>query len=71
MQASFRKLCELEADLSGLARSLQPRRSAQTGQTYYKVDYQVAMFFGGTTLKARLQWFEEARSIAMRYHLSH
>ena len=58
MKPRFREVCELEADLSGLERSLVAQRNPVTGMNYYTVDYTVAIFFGGTTLKARLRWHE-------------
>ena len=51
-------MCELEADLSGLQRSLVAQRNLATGLNYYTVNYTVAVLFGGTTLRARLRWHE-------------
>lgn len=58
MKPRFREVCRLEADLSGLKRSLVAQRNPTTGISYYTVDFTVAVLFGGTTLKARLRWFE-------------
>ena len=58
MKPRFREVCELQADLSGLQRSLVAQRDPATGVIYYTVSYTVAVLFGGTTLKARLRWHE-------------
>jgi hypothetical protein len=59
MKPRFQEVCELEADLSGLRRSLIPQRNSITGTTYYTVKFTVAVLFGGTTLKAHLRWLED------------
>ena len=58
MKPRFREVCRLEADLSGLQQSLRAQRNPTTGMVYYTVNFIVAVLFGGTTLKARLRWFE-------------
>jgi len=58
MKPRFREVCELEADLSGLQRSLVARLNPVTGVNYYTVKFTVAVLFGGTTLKANLRWYE-------------
>ena len=58
MKPRFQEVCRLEADLSGLQRSLVVQRNPTTGISYYTVSYTVAVFFGGTTLKANLRWYE-------------
>jgi len=58
MKPRFREVCELEADLSRLRRFLVAQLNPVTGVNYYTVKYSVAVFFGGTTLKARLRWYE-------------
>jgi len=57
MKANFRSLCRLRADLSGLSRSLSPRIHAIDG-VFYDVAFSVAIFFGTTSLEARLKWNE-------------
>jgi hypothetical protein len=51
----MRLICTLNADLSALAGALQiqtgPRR-----RRFYRVDYNVCVYFGGTQLRANLQW---------------
>ena len=58
MKPRFREVCQLEADLSGLQRSLVAQRNPVTGMIYYTVNFTVAVLFGGTTLKAQLRWYE-------------
>ena len=53
----IRHACTLEADLSGLQGFLKVRKTS-AGQEYWKVDYKVKVLFGGTTLKARMMWYE-------------
>jgi len=52
----FRKICDLEADLSDLIETLQAQRNVDTRINYYRADFQVVIFFGGTTLQGHLQW---------------
>jgi len=58
MKPRFREVCELKADLSGLQRSLVAQLNPTTGMVYYTVNFTVAVLFGGTSLKARLRWYE-------------
>ena len=53
----FRHVCTLVADLSGLQRSLKVQKGPE-GQEFWRVDFKVNVFFGGTALKARLAWYE-------------
>ena len=54
----MRLICTLNADLSALAGGLQiatgPRK-----KKFYRVDYDVCVYFGGTQLRAKLQWKEK------------
>ena len=59
MEPRFQEVCQLEADLSGLQRSLVAQRNPITGISYYTVRFTVAVFFGGTTLRANLRWYED------------
>ena len=68
MKPRFREVCELEADLSGLQRSLVAQRNPATGVIYYTVKYTVAVFFGGTTLRAQLRWLENVSVRTNRTH---
>ena len=68
MKPRFREVCELEADLSGLQRSLVAQRNPATGVMYYTVNYTVAILFGGTTLKAQLRWLENVSVEPNRTH---
>ena len=57
LMPNIRHTCTLEADLSGLQRVLKVQKSS-AGQDFWEVDYKVKVFFGGTTLKARITWYE-------------
>ena len=54
---NFRHVCTLRADLSGLQGSLKVQTGPE-GQDFWRVDFKVKVFFGGTALKARLAWCE-------------
>ncbi|KIM24672.1 hypothetical protein M408DRAFT_331646 [Serendipita vermifera MAFF 305830] len=54
---NMRRVCTLKADLSGLARSLKVQKGPR-GQDFWRVEHSVAVLFGGTQLRARLQWYE-------------
>lgn len=54
----MRRICTLNADLSALAGGLQIK-SGPRGTSFYRVDYEVCVYFGGTQLRAKLQWKEE------------
>lgn len=64
----MRPICTLSANLSALAGGLQitngPRR-----RKYYRVDYNVCVYFGGTQLHAKLQWYQGVSAFIFR-HLS-
>ena len=68
MKTNFRRLCRLRADLSGLSRSLSPRRH-ETDGVFYDVAFSVAIFFGTTSLKARLKWNEAVGFVPLRVSL--
>jgi hypothetical protein len=53
----MRLICTLNADLSALAGALQIA-SGPLGKRFYRVDYEVCVYFGGTQLRAKLQWKE-------------
>ncbi|KIM20870.1 hypothetical protein M408DRAFT_333766 [Serendipita vermifera MAFF 305830] len=52
----FRRLCDIEADMSGLQKTLQLRHGPQG--PYYMIDCTLCIRLGGTKLQARLQWEE-------------
>jgi len=54
--ALYSQLCTIEVDLSHLKPS--PKAVNASSSTYYKVDYELIMLFGGTELKAQLAWKE-------------
>jgi hypothetical protein len=53
----MRLVCTLNADLSALAGGLQIKTGPH-GKKFYRVDYDVCVYFGGTRLCAKLQWNE-------------
>ena len=57
LSPNIRHVCTLTADLSGLLQNSKAQRTSR-GQIFWKVDYNVKIFFGGTALKARLTWYE-------------
>ena len=57
LMPNIRHACTLKADLSGLQRFLKVQKTS-AGQDFWKVKYQVKVFFGGTSLKARMTWYE-------------
>ncbi|KIM19377.1 hypothetical protein M408DRAFT_31280 [Serendipita vermifera MAFF 305830] len=54
----MRLICTLKADLSALAGGLQVKNGPR-GKRFYRVDYDVCIYFGGTQLGAKLQWKEK------------
>jgi len=52
----YSQLCTIEVDLSHLKPT--PKNVNASNSTYYKVDYELIMLFGGTELKAQLAWKE-------------
>ena len=53
----MRLICILNADLSALALRHQ-KQTGPRGNKFYRVDYDVCVYFGGTQLRANLQWKE-------------
>ncbi|KAG8822094.1 hypothetical protein FRC17_009653 [Serendipita sp. 399] len=58
----MRRLCSVQADLSHLLPHLTQQKSATTGSKYWMVQFKVLITFGGTRLKARLQWTEAGKT---------
>ncbi|KIM23492.1 hypothetical protein M408DRAFT_27841 [Serendipita vermifera MAFF 305830] len=54
----MRFICTLNANLSALAGGLQTI-TGRNGKRFYRVDYDVCVYFGGTRLRAKLQWKEK------------
>lgn len=53
----MRLICTLNADLSAVSGALQMREGPK-GKSFYRVDYAVCIYFGGTQLRAAIQWKE-------------
>lgn len=54
----MRPICTLNADLSALVGGLQ-RKEGLGAKGFYRIDYDVCVYFGGTQLRAKLQWREK------------
>ncbi|KAI9569153.1 hypothetical protein HD554DRAFT_2204656 [Boletus coccyginus] len=54
-ESSFSTLCTIRVNLSEAAKDLAPKREP-SGQLYYRLDYDVIVFFGPTELRAELGW---------------
>lgn len=59
----MRLICTLNANLSALAGGLQIRNGPH-GTKFYQVDYHVCVYFGGTQLRAKLQWYQKVSTWA-------
>jgi hypothetical protein len=62
MLTSMRPICTISADLSRLAPALEMLEGIG-GCKYWRVDFKILVMFGGTKLRARLQWEEEVSSL--------
>lgn len=54
----MRLICTLKADLSALSGGLQIRNGPR-GTKFYRAEYDVCIYFGGTQLYAKMQWKEK------------
>jgi hypothetical protein len=61
----MRLICTLSADLSALAGALQLQTGPHGGR-FYRVDYNVCVYFGGTQLRAHLEWEERVSTFTSR-----
>jgi len=59
----YRTHCILKADLSGLERSLRSHTS-RLGKQYWRVEFEIEVFFGQTSLCANLTWTEDVRTLS-------
>jgi hypothetical protein len=57
----MRRLCVLRANMVGLQRSLTMGVNKVTQESYYELDFQVAMSFRQGKLQAKLMWKENVR----------
>ncbi|KAH7096190.1 hypothetical protein BKA62DRAFT_720363 [Auriculariales sp. MPI-PUGE-AT-0066] len=60
----FRNVCTVSADLSGLENSLRSMNGIH-GRQYWRVDFEVEIFFGQTSLCAKLVWNEGVSAPAL------
>jgi len=61
----MRLICILNADLSALTGALKIQ-SGERGKRFYRVDYDVCVYFGGTQLRANIQWKEKVSNFSYR-----
>jgi hypothetical protein len=61
----FSTLCIVQADLSPLAGSAQPK-PGRAGKTYWTIVFSVEIHFGLTEFKARIKWVD-----SVSFHSSH
>ncbi|KAF8669464.1 ATP binding [Rhizoctonia solani] len=57
LNRGFEQICEVEADLSGMRQALK-RKTGPDGE-YYRLDYTIALQFGGTEIQAFLEWEQD------------
>ncbi|GAA5916449.1 hypothetical protein JCM5296_006567 [Sporobolomyces johnsonii] len=55
---NFEACVTVEADLSSLATAANLRTNQKTGAQYYRLHYQIGIFFGGVSLAACCMWTE-------------
>ncbi|KAG8793239.1 hypothetical protein FRC12_003456 [Ceratobasidium sp. 428] len=60
LNRGYERICEVEADLSGMSRALE-KRSGPKGD-YYRLEYTIALQFGGTELRAFLEWKQAGKT---------
>ncbi|KZV96876.1 hypothetical protein EXIGLDRAFT_400207 [Exidia glandulosa HHB12029] len=53
--------CRVEADLSSLRKALKRYNNPQTNLPFWRVQYTIEVFFGQTSLKARIIWKEKGK----------
>ncbi|KAI0058165.1 hypothetical protein BV25DRAFT_1872113 [Artomyces pyxidatus] len=58
---NFTTLCVVQADLSPLAGSAQPKQS-RSGKSYWTIVFSVEIHFGLTEFKARIKWVDNVRT---------
>ncbi|KAG8775594.1 hypothetical protein FRC12_001400 [Ceratobasidium sp. 428] len=60
LNPGYEKICEVEADLSGMGGALQ--KKSGPGGDYYEHIFTVALQFGGTELRAFLEWKADGKT---------
>jgi hypothetical protein len=61
----IRTLCCINANLETMRPYIKPQ-TRPDGETYYELTFRVVVWFGGTKLRARVQWNEGVRIISSR-----
>ena len=60
----FSTLCVVQADLSPLESSAQPR-SGRGNKTYWTIVFSIEIHFGLTEFKARIKWVDNVRDMSL------
>ncbi|QRV75593.1 heat shock protein 70 kDa 12A [Ceratobasidium sp. AG-Ba] len=63
----FKVICEIFADLNGMAGSLRKQEGKQG--TFYRLDFDLCLEFGGVELKAYLEWNEKSATKRSQAHI--
>lgn len=62
MTEGFEYVCDITADLSGLVKLASSALvDGAEGKKYLKINFTVGVEFGGTELRAYVQWAEDVR----------
>jgi hypothetical protein len=62
---TFRKVCTIDADIRNLEGALE-RNIGFRGEVYWSLDIDVCISFGGTEVKAYLEWKENVSQFEQR-----
>ncbi|KAG8793236.1 hypothetical protein FRC12_003453 [Ceratobasidium sp. 428] len=60
LNKGYEKICEIVADLSGMRQT--PKKEVGPDGDYYKRGFNIALQFGGTELRAFLEWEEDGKT---------
>ncbi|KAG9124306.1 hypothetical protein FRC07_012076 [Ceratobasidium sp. 392] len=57
LNRGYEEICQVEADLSGMHQALKSRDG-----DYYYLDFTIALYFGGTELRAFMEWEQDGET---------
>jgi hypothetical protein len=60
----FSRLCTVQADMSQIAKVLQPQRG-EGGAIYYEHYFDIVLLFGLTEIKAQISWTEDVSCLCL------
>ncbi|KAG8717792.1 hypothetical protein FRC09_013664 [Ceratobasidium sp. 395] len=60
LNKGYEEICEVKVDLSGMGGALEKKKGPDGD--YYKISYTIALHFGGTELRAFLEWEEDGKT---------